>query len=422
MRLITNFLFILILYYDNYSQWTELHTGVTVSLNSLHSIKNLTTWVCGNNGTILKSFNNGELWENANLSYIPFNVNLFHIYCINENKVFVCGNDEQTSYLYKTTNSGESWLIVHNQPNGKFNALHFIDENTGYLTGNPVYGRWSIWKTTNGGNSWDSAGLYIPQLNNESGFHNALWASMGRIWIGTNNYKIYKTSNYGNSWHTINIFIEKDIRTLWFDYDYNIGYTGSIFLLKTTNSGFNWFTETLPGLGNIISVTGTAHSRINWAIRSDGNIYVKPYNEFIWRYDYTPPAGNYNYITIEKNGYFSGYVFAIRDNGGISRTSFLTIGIEPISQGIPKNFKLYQNFPNPFNPITKIQFDVKKKAFITLNIYDINGKLVENLVSEELSAGKYRINWNAERFSSGIFFCKFIAQDYLETQKLILLK
>lgn len=405
-----------------FSQWVELTSGVNVRLNSLSSIKGLTTWACGNYGTIIKSSNMGNNWQNGNPGGISANINLNYIYALNELKIFAAGYDGSNAYVYITIDGGDSWAVNKSEPNGKFNAIHFIDVNTGILTGNPVNGRWSVWKTNNGGANWDSAGCYLAQLNSEKGFSNSLWAAGNNIWFGTDNFRIYKTYNFGTNWQILTTGTEKNSASLWFDFDFNIGLTGSNNLLRTLNSGNNWSIETIPGSGSIIAVTGSAHSRINWAIRSDNKIYLNPHNTNIWEQEYTAPNGNYTYMTIERNGYFSGAVFALRDNGGISRTYFLALGINQISSNVPERSELNQNYPNPFNPLTKIRFSLLKSGNVKLTIFDVLGKETEVLLNIELQPGIYETNWNASAYPSGVYYYKLQTEKYSETRKMIYLK
>lgn len=405
-----------------YSQWVELTSGVTVKLNSLSSIKELTTWACGNNGTVIKSSNMGDNWTNGNQTGITTNLTLNHIFCINENIVLTAGNDGSATYLYRTINGGASWDMVKQQTGGKFNALHFIDQNTGILIGDPVGGRWSIWKTVNGGVNWDSTGCFLPQNGNEKGFANSLWAAGNNIWFGTDNFRIYNSNNYASGWQVQSTGSEKNSATLWFDFDFNIGLSGNANLLRTLNSGSTWNVESLPGSGNILGVTGSAHSRFNWAIRADNKIYLNPHNTNTWEFDYTAPNGNYTYITIERNGYFSGAVFALRDNGGISRTYFLSLGINIISTNIPEKFKLEQNYPNPFNPVTKIRFALPEAGKVNLTVYDITGKEIETLVKRKLSHGVFEADFDASRLNSGVYFYRLTTEKFTETKKMILIK
>ncbi|MBZ0203869.1 MAG: T9SS type A sorting domain-containing protein [Ignavibacteria bacterium] len=98
------------------------------------------------------------------------------------------------------------------------------------------------------------------------------------------------------------------------------------------------------------------------------------------------------------------------------------IGIINISNQTPKSFKLYQNFPNPFNPSTNINFEILHRTKARIVIYDLLGKVIDIYAFENLNPGKYQINWNAIKYSSGIYFYTLIAQNYNETRKMLLLK
>lgn len=92
------------------------------------------------------------------------------------------------------------------------------------------------------------------------------------------------------------------------------------------------------------------------------------------------------------------------------------------NQLLPIRFELQQNFPNPFNPTTNISFSLSGRSYVSLKIFDLLGRQVSSLVSEELSAGNYSRQWNASNFASGIYFYRLQASLYNETKILILLK
>ncbi len=104
-----------------------------------------------------------------------------------------------------------------------------------------------------------------------------------------------------------------------------------------------------------------------------------------------------------------------------------TIGIQPISSEIPNQFSLSQNYPNPFNPSTKIKFDIPAGGAqyivpVQLSIYDALGREVTTLVNERLNPGTYKVQWDASRYPSGVYFYKLIIQDFSETKKMVLVK
>ncbi|HVO76341.1 MAG TPA: T9SS type A sorting domain-containing protein, partial [Ignavibacteriaceae bacterium] len=85
-------------------------------------------------------------------------------------------------------------------------------------------------------------------------------------------------------------------------------------------------------------------------------------------------------------------------------------------------YSLEQNYPNPFNPSTTIAFTLTERSFVTLKVYDSLGREVSEIISGELSAGRYSRRWNAEGAPSGTYFYRLEAGSYSETKKLLLLK
>ncbi len=86
------------------------------------------------------------------------------------------------------------------------------------------------------------------------------------------------------------------------------------------------------------------------------------------------------------------------------------------------SYKLYQNFPNPFNPSTTISYEIPKEGFVSLKIYDVLGRLVKTLVNKIVNSGDYNINFDASDIASGIYFYRLQAGDFVQSKKMILLK
>jgi hypothetical protein len=96
--------------------------------------------------------------------------------------------------------------------------------------------------------------------------------------------------------------------------------------------------------------------------------------------------------------------------------------VEKPSTDMPVHFSLDQNYPNPFNPTTTISFSLPFKSFVSLKIFDLIGREVTTIVSEEMSAGNYTKQWNAAALASGVYFYRLQAATYTETKKLVLLR
>ena len=128
------------------------------------------------------------------------------------------------------------------------------------------------------------------------------------------------------------------------------------------------------------------------------------------------------YFTDPNTGYVVGYMGAIikTTNGGLS---FL----QSNNEIIPQKYLLHQNFPNPFNPSTKVKFEVPinlagRNSNVKLIVFDVQGKEIARLVDEELSAGVYEVTFDGSMFSSGIYFCRLETEGFSETGKMILIK
>ena len=88
----------------------------------------------------------------------------------------------------------------------------------------------------------------------------------------------------------------------------------------------------------------------------------------------------------------------------------------------PMDYALDQNFPNPFNPTTSINYGVPIKSNVVLKVYNTLGSEVVTLVNEEKPAGNYEVTWNAINIPSGVYFYRLQAGDFVQTRKMILLK
>lgn len=99
------------------------------------------------------------------------------------------------------------------------------------------------------------------------------------------------------------------------------------------------------------------------------------------------------------------------------------IGIHPISTEIPEKYSLSQNYPNPFNPSTNIEFSLPKYDFVTIKIYNSTGQEITTLLSENISAGTYKIDFHSASLSSGVYYYRIeTSGGFSETKKMTILK
>ena len=441
-KLITLF-FLFIQFTACYAQWIEQVSGVITPLNCVSSINSYYPthgWICGNNGTVLKTTNGGTNWVNIS-NGIPSSVNLTNILGLSvfTSKALVSGiNSGGTAVVYLTTNGGVNWQIVLTIPNGNvYGIVNIGTSNNLLMIGKPLGGRWSIWRSTNEGMNWDSSGLRLPQAGGETGFDNSVFCSEGNIWFGTNNSHIYYSNSFGMFWSLQATSPEVNSSVVWFQFlltgdATGYGLTSGSGMLKTMNLGVTWSSVSTIGSGVISGIAGSA-SEMNKCWYSRGNEIYVGLAGLNWSLQYTAPNGIYKHMSNNQTG--SSNVWAVRDNGGISKYTG-TNGISIISNEIPETFSLSQNYPNPFNPATRIRFSIPLSRGVSegrgvltkIIIYDALGREVQTLVNENLSPGTYEVDFNGSNLPSGVYYYMLEVSDssaplrVTETKKMVLIK
>lgn len=111
------------------------------------------------------------------------------------------------------------------------------------------------------------------------------------------------------------------------------------------------------------------------------------------------------------------------ESGVLADTSIRRTIISTVKeQCLPITYLLGQNFPNPFNPSTSIEYVLPKGSFVSLKIYNVIGEEVATLVSDVKSTGIHKAEWRGDGFSSGVYFYRLNTGDFIRTKKLILLR
>lgn len=188
-------------------------------------------------------------------------------------------------------------------------------------------------------------------------------------------------------------------------------------------SGFDNGVYALYASGNILYAGGT-FSYADFLPASKAAVY----NGTSWTSVGGGVSGS-NAMVKAINGYASNVVFAgtfTIAGTNVPANNIATwgnpLGIKAVEGAIPQNFVLSQNYPNPFNPVTKIRFGVPGSGIVTIDVYDILGSKVAVIVNDNISAGNYEIEFNAEGLASGMYFYKLTAGDFSTVKKMILVK
>ncbi len=389
------------------AQWFTQQSGTTSPLYDIEFINDKTGWCCGEGGYIIKTTNGGIDWirQGQGVTSRP----LYGIHPVDSSTVFAAGLFRD---IVKTTNGGADWILIQSGAlgDGNYTCTFFINENTGWF-GNfdsPEYG---VRKTTNGGQTIFSV-VYGTTFPEDLYFKD----SLNGIGVGIDS-RIHRTTNGGLNWHSFSLSGTGDFYRVSFINSYT-GYTASHeHVYRTTNFGINWRivgqVTTLPTnvtsiefcndntgwAGTTNQICGTTDGGINWTVQVlTGVVYsIHSFNDRIaWT------CGNVGRIWHTTNGGTSNVL------GALSETS--------------DNYKLHQNFPNPFNSSTVIKFEVRKRSRCSLNIYSSLGKLIMPLLDKDLPSGMYEITLDAGNLSSGVYFYALQNNTFAESKAMVLMK
>jgi len=397
-------------------QWVQQSVPVTSgSFNDMKFVNANTGFIAHGTKVLLRTTNAGNNWES------PYYYEMFSLSPIDSILIYATGYRGGYGRIYKTTNSGISWdsLLISNYIYG---FLHFFNKDTGIISsGNGTDNQ--IWRTTDGGQTIQLIQSFGGAAQGKFFFLKEKINGEYYGWMYyPGSFKLRYTTNSGLAWFThpdfsynFNsiFFVNKD--TGWAT---TTSYTNYIYM--TTNGGVNWVGK-YNGLNEVYFDIYFANSQKGWVSGPSFNVCV------------TTNGGN-NWGTQNIQGDYSSKLFFLDSLNGWIKTSLNTIsqttnGGGPITSVITSNiellsdFKLFQNFPNPFNSSTIISYHLSKSGSVNIKVYDISGKEVVTLVNNIQSSGYYKVTFNSGALSSGIYFYSLsINNEKLQVKKMILNK
>lgn len=170
---------------------------------------------------------------------------------------------------------------------------------------------------------------------------------------------------------------------------------------------------TVTDLQVSITVTGTTNSVAGELVDSSGTVVA--FNNSTGNNPFTLTAPGPGVYRVN-----AGHKSPLRWDSTIVSISVTNVG--DYANGVPSNYELFNNYPNPFNPSTTFTFSLPEASFTSLKIYDAIGNEVDVLVDEIKSAGTYQIEFDAAGLTSGIYYYTLQAGSFIETRKMVLLR
>lgn len=389
------------------AQWTQQTSGTSNILYTAYFLNTNTGFAAGAKGTILKTITGGANWFSVN-SDTSFTCN--EMVFLNSTTGIIVGS---LGTILRTTNEGINWI---KQTPITTKYLFGVNYNGSFVMVSGESG--TILRSSTAGINWEVLPSLLPNHLMDVSI-----PDINKIYVSGWG-ALMTSTNQGTNWNILHSCISKNCLFYYKMQFFNIltgyfaGYysgPGPYVFRKTINGGNNF-----ANIGGLQSATDFHFTDMNNGIRIIDNVISRTTNGGLnWAYYSASIGSNFNDVYMSD----LNYATVVGAGGRIMRTSTggLTF-INPINVNVPDRNSLLQNYPNPFNPATTLEFSIIKTGFVTLKIFDLNGREVESLVNENLNSGYYNIQWNAENYPSGIYFYKLETENFSETKRMILVK
>ena len=420
--------------------WLQIATipAPLFDINSIAVVDANVIWVCGTTGNVRLSTNGGFNWVSASTG-LPSG-DLYGISAIDASNCWV---GTATGSIYRTTNGGSSWTLQIAVAGSFINGIKMFSSTHGVYTGDPTGSGqpYQNRSTFNGGANWVLA-PNSPLAGNEFGVINAWdWVDTTNFWIGSANLtpnatstKIYKTTTgFNGTWSFANVSGTGGTAGLYYQAIAFANATSGMAasngsnIVKTTDGGNTWTAVTNPaGTTTFAAINmnglkdGSNTIRIILSETAATKCFRTTNYGSTWTQETLPPIANSN--GVQHIQFVSASLGFGGGNGGVFYRYGPPVGIDPTNTNTPLEFTLEQNFPNPFNPSTTINYSVPKAGFVTVKIYNSIGVEVMTLVNGNHIAGNYTEVIDMSGFSSGIYFYTMTSGDFKETRKMMLVK
>ena len=347
------------------TNWVNQPITSTKYFRTIHMVNTSTGYIAGYQGAVYKTTNGGSNWDS-----LPFPTTTPLLYKV-DFPTATTGWVVSTStpYIWKSTDGGMNWAS-QTGPTTSIYSIDMVDANTGYFCGSSG----SVRKTTDGGTTWS-----LVTINTTSTLYDVKMMNALTGFICGSSSAVRRTRDGGTTWDTL---FQPYSATLygmdWVDTTSGIVVASSTgYTARTTNAGGSWTIETTSG--------STMY-----------NVYMR-HRDSAWA------CGSGSYV----------FKYAIGPTG-----------ITQYEHNVPRDFVLMQNYPNPFNPNTTIKFGLPRAGSVTLNVYDITGKLVQKILNNApLNAGTVTHDFDGTNLASGVYFYSLIVDDIkIDTKKMVLVK
>ncbi len=367
-----------------------------------------------NTHSYLLSTDGGSSWESMEFPYTLLS-NFSHI-GISGGTIYLVP-DQRT--LYKSTDSGNSWINLNVPTGGGIRALNILNKDTLFMEGYP-YTIYSF----DGGSSWHKSPFPVDKWLNQSQITSGgNISAVGGFYDSTGTKGIiYHSSDWGNDWRIIQT--PGEMKFVKFS-DKNLGTAvGNYYVYNTTDGGETWKQQLKSSDFHTYYSAVDFRDSLYGLLRVSDNFFQTRDGGKSWTNSglTSPINGDLDKLKFGDNGniYIVGYgtfsMYSAGDNSGKGNSAATDDTVTNLT-GV-----FLRNYPNPFNPVTKIEYNIPDNTFVTIKIYDILGNEVSTLVNQFMTKGRHAVYFNGKNLSSGVYISALKTAGYYKTRKLLLLK
>ena len=383
------------------------------TLNDIDKINDSTFIIVGDNSSIIKVTNESvlEIIESPNI-----NNDLNDVYFLDNSIGWIVGDE---GIILVSTDQGDSWSTVSSAITEDLHFVYFLNNNDGFAGGGPYFENGVLFSTSDGGITWESIisdtmsvllDIHYNDYNNN-------------LFVTGKNGVLIKSTDGGNSWEYISGFSDHLLEIEFVDNKGWILTESEIY--SSDDNGSTWYTinDDLSALIDVFFI----NSNIGFASDAVGQLYKTETGGIIWETYSRDSTHQINsmYFSNDSSGIITGYGANILIHSNIDNLEIYDEG--PHDQ-LPTNYSLELiYYPNPFNPITTLRYDLPEQTHVNITVYDMLGRKVRTILNEQQDPGYKSLIWDATNdygkpVSAGIYLYQIQAGEYMQTKKMVLLK
>jgi len=370
---------------------------------------------------IYRSTDNGSAWLKKGLNNPDLANQLVVSFCVKNGIVFAGG----ANGLFRSTDNGETFqTTVNGFPTGGTIFIPSLTVSGGFIvaaasiayTSSAIVG---IFYSSDDGASWHQSTfpattVYVSSVASD-GNSRVYAGSYGESFSTTG---LYTSTDKGVTWTSMTFSINADIERLAVKGS-NVLASNLFSAFYSTDGGNNFFGSGFPD-GGIDTYT----LKSNLIFAGHTGVHLSTDQGATW----TPAQDGFPACPkpiVEASCANDAYLFAGGTDSGVWRIPLSDFGVTGViadAETGPRGNFLLQNIPNPANPITEIEFSVARPEHVELKVFDVQGREITTLLSEDVQAGPHKLKWDSSEVASGVYYYRLRAEDFERTRQLVVLK